>query len=168
MEAMDYYERKHELKNTDLEIRYHGTWNGNKGRMQIHLGQFMDEMSISKVRNLVKLIRENDTPDEELKIKDYVCFLYSSYDEFERIIQARIIGYEQKVKFAQIQVNDLVAYRNLCKKNTESYKNFSAQVKIAREELKQMKSHLSSEKANLNRQMREKNFLEKCLTVLQN
>ena len=50
----------------DLEIKY------EHGSMTIHLEEFLNCRSISKVRKLVKIIRSSYTPECEQQIKEFL------------------------------------------------------------------------------------------------
>lgn len=164
---MEYIEKAHELQMTDLEIKWSDCWNSNnRGHMTIHLGVFMDEMKVSDLKKLLKIIRSSDTPDEEQKIKEYCLFFTENRDEGVQEIQKRIMGYEQKVHFCEQQVKELVEYRDKFKKRSAEYKAASDKVKSAKNDLSLMKMHLSNAKANLNKYNRETVFLNKCLELL--
>ncbi len=62
----------------DLEIKY------EHGSMVIHLEKFLDCRSISKVKKLVKIIRNSFTPECEDKIREYV---EQEIEQFEPIQQ---------------------------------------------------------------------------------
>lgn len=70
----------------DLEIRY------ENGSMTVHLEEFLNIRSITKVRKLLKLIRSSFTPECEQQIKEFVQDWIEQFEqkqlETERYITA--------------------------------------------------------------------------------
>lgn len=60
----------------DLEIRY------ENGSMTVHLEEFLNIRSITKVRKLLKLIRSSFTPECEQQIKE---FIQEQAEQFEQV-----------------------------------------------------------------------------------
>ena len=60
----------------DLEIRY------ENGSMTVHLEEFLNIRSITKVRKLLKLIRSSFTPECEQQIKEFV---QEQAEQFEQV-----------------------------------------------------------------------------------
>ena len=58
----------------DLEIKY------EHGSMTIHLEEFLNCRSISKVRKLVKIIRSSYTPECEQQIKEFLQEWVEQYE----------------------------------------------------------------------------------------
>lgn len=172
----------------DLEIKY------ERGSMVIHLEEFMNCHGTSKVRKLVKIIRSSYTPECEDKIRGYA---EQEIEQFEsrQVENARyIIGYKQKVTFAEQQVNhtkqeiervtrDLKYYqalRDSHRKNTKVWKSCNEELKKQRERLKEPKDRLKEQKAelqhfknllrsrqsNFDRNVRNKEFYKKVLQII--
>lgn len=90
----------------DLEIKY------EHGSMVIHLEKFLDCRSISKVKKLVKIIRNSFTPECEDKIREYVEQEIEQFEPKQQENQRYIIGYTEKVKFCQKQLDNALHNRN--------------------------------------------------------
>lgn len=133
----------------DLEIRY------ENGSMTVHLEEFLNIRSITKVRKLLKLIRSSFTPECEQQIR-----------ETQHIISQIQTG----VKNSQL-------LRDSHRKNTKVWKNRNADVKKYRErlkeprntlkeqkkELKELKFLLRSRQQSFDRNIRNKDFYKKVL-----
>lgn len=158
----------------DLEIRY------ENGSMTVHLEEFLNIRSITKVRKLLKLIRSSFNPECEQQIKEFVQE-HSIYIE----------GYTQKVKYAEQQirqtkhcisqiqtgVKNSQLLRDSHRKNTKVWKDRNADVKKYRErlkeprntlkeqkkELKELKFLLRSRQQSFDRNIRNKDFYKKVL-----
>ena len=79
----------------DLEIKY------EHGSMTIHLEEFLNCRSISKVRKLVKIIRSSHTPECEQQIKEFLQEWVEQYELRQKENSLYITGYEQKVKYCE-------------------------------------------------------------------
>lgn len=101
----------------DLEIKY------EHGSMVIHLEKFLDCRSISKVKKLVKIIRNSFTPECEDKIREYVEQEIEQFEPKQQENQRYIIGYTEKVKFCQKQLDNALHNRNQYKKSTPLHKS---------------------------------------------
>ena len=101
----------------DLEIKY------EHGSMVIHLENFLDCRNISKVKKLVKIIRNSFTPECEDKIREYVEQEIEQFEPKQQENQRYIIGYTEKVKFCQKQLDNALYNRNQYKKSTPLHKS---------------------------------------------
>lgn len=144
-----------------LEIKY------ENGSMTIHLEQFLGCRSISKVKKLVKLIRQSYTPNESEKIVNFIEKSMETYEADLKLVKSKIIGYESKVKIAKSYLDKSIMYRGKCTRNSSPWKYHNNYVKQYREELKELQQLLREENKKLNNLKRNKIFYDDCLIVLQ-
>lgn len=169
----------------DLEIRY------ENGSMTVHLEEFFEYRSITKVRKLLKLIRSSFTPECEQQMKEFIQEQAEQFEWVQKEHSIYIEGYTQKVKYveqqirqtkhriSQIQrgVKNAQLLRDSYRKNTKAWKNCNADVKKYREhlkeprntlkeqkkELKELKFLLRSRQQSFDRNIRNKDFYKKVL-----
>lgn len=149
----------------DLEIKY------EHGSMVIHLEKFLDCRSISKVKKLVKIIRNSFTPECEDKIREYVEQEIEQFEPKQQENQRYIIGYTEKVKFCQKQLDNALHNRNQYKKSTPLYKSdgwehYNAYVKQFRQEMREIKALLRSRQSDFDKNIRNKEFYKKVLQII--
>lgn len=70
---------------TDIMIKY------NNGRMLIHLNEFYSCRNITKVKKLVKLIRQSYTPECEEQMKEYAQRRIKALDDLIAITKNKAI-----------------------------------------------------------------------------
>lgn len=169
----------------DLEIRY------ENGSMTVHLEEFLNIRSITKVRKLLKLIRSSFNPECEQQIKEFVQEQTEQFEQVQKEHSIYIEGYTQKVRYAEQQirqtkhiisqiqadVSKLQFIRDSHRKNTKVWKDCNADVKKHRErlkeprktlksqneELKELKSLLRSRQQSFDRNIRNNGFYKKVL-----
>ena len=169
----------------DLEIRY------ENGSMTVHLEEFLNIRSITKVRKLLKLIRSSFTPECEQQIKEFVQEQAEQFEQVQKEHSIYIEGYTQKIKVAEQQIRQtkhsisliqsgvakLQFIRDLHRKNTNVWKKCNANVKVMREhlkepreilkaqneELKELKILLRQRQSAFDRNIRNKDFYKKVL-----
>lgn len=83
----------------DLEIRY------ENGSITVHLEEFLNIRSITKVRKLLKLIRSSFNPECEQQIKEFVQEQTEQFEQVQKEHSIYIEGYTQKVKYAEQQIS---------------------------------------------------------------
>ena len=124
----------------DLEIRY------ENGSMTVHLEEFLNIRSITKVRKLLKLIRSSFTPECEQQIKEFIQEQAEQFEWVQKEHSIYIEGYTQKVKYveqqirqtkhriSQIQrgVKNAQLLRDSHRKNTKVWTNCNLTVKFYR------------------------------------
>lgn len=140
----------------DLKIKY------ENGSMTVHLENFLNCHSISKVKKLVKIIRSSFTPECEGTIREYI----EQFEARQREISKYIIGYTEKVKFCQAQLGNCTANRDKYKRNSDGWKHYNNHVKQFRQELKEMQSSLRSRQSEYDRNIRDKDFYKKVLEII--
>lgn len=134
----------------DLEIKY------ENGSMTVHLEEFLNIRSITKVRKLLKLIRSSFTPECEQQIKEFVQEQAEQFEWVQKEHSIYIEGYTQKVKYAEQQirqtkhrisqiqtgVKNAQLLRDSHRKNTKVWKNSNADVKKVQGTPERTKKHI--------------------------
>ena len=143
----------------DLEIKY------EHGSMVIHLEKFLDCRNISKVKKLVKIIKNSHTPECEDKIREYVEQEIEQFEPKQKENAKYIVGYTEKVKFCQKQLVNSIANRNRCKRNTDEWKHYNECVKQFRQEMREITALLRSRQSDFNKNIRNKEFYKKVLQI---
>lgn len=143
----------------DLEIRC------ENGSMTVHLEEFLNICSITKVRKLLKLIRSSFTPECEQQIKKFV----QDWIEQKQLENERYItGYEQKVSYCQKQLRGALYTRDGYKKSTPLHKSewwdrWNEEVNRCREKLAEVKTLLRFYRSQYNSNVRNKDFYKKVM-----
>lgn len=145
----------------DLQIKY------DNGSMVVHLEEFLGCRNITKFKKLVKLIQQSYTPDEINKILNHIEQFNENYELDQKVTQQKIVGYSEKVRFCERQINSCTVTRDLYKKKSENWVTFNDVLKERREELKQMQQLLRTEKQAFVKRQKDKAFFDKCSNVLQ-
>lgn len=97
---------------TDIEIKY------EHGSMVVHLENFLSDGKITKVRKLLKVIRQSYTPECEDQIKEFVMQRVTNKEQFHSDqvalagkitnIESNIDQLERRLKGATISRNEQV------------------------------------------------------------
>lgn len=145
----------------DLQIKY------KNGSMTVHLKEFLGMRKITKVRKLVKLIKESYTPEELGKIQEYIEQFNSTYAILQKTTQQEIAGYSSKVRFCETQITRCMTARDSCRKQSENWVTFNDNLKEHRRELKSIQCCLRNAKHEYTSRQKEKAFLDECSKVLQ-
>ncbi|MFI3236792.1 MAG: hypothetical protein R3Y47_02040 [Lachnospiraceae bacterium] len=143
----------------DLEIKY------KQGTMVVHLEEFLDYRNISKVRKLMCIIRSSYTPDEELKIKNYVQYEIEHFEQKQLELSRCIDGCEQKIRYNERCIYTASTYRSRYKKNTEAWKYHNEDLKKFRVEHKELKAQLRYSMQQYNRNIRNREFYKKIVEI---
>ena len=141
----------------DLEIKY------DNGSMIVHLDEFLNCRSISKFRKLVKLINQSANPDDIGKVRMFIEQEIKQLEPRQKENERYVIGYEEKVKFCQKQLENCIYNRERFKKNSSGWQHFNIHVKQFRQELREIKTLLSPQKSDRDKYIRSKQFYVKCL-----
>lgn len=144
----------------DLKIKY------ANGSMTVHLENFLNCRSISKVNKLVRIIRSSFTPECEDRIREYVEQEIEHFEPKQRENSKYIVGYTEKVKFCQVQLDNCIANRNKYKRNSDGWKHYNRFVNQFRQELKEIKSSLRSRRSDYDTNIRDKDFYRKVLEII--
>lgn len=144
----------------DLKIKY------ANGSMTVHLENFLNCRSISKVNKLVRIIRSSFTPECEDRIREYVEQEIEQFEPKQRENSKYIVGYTEKVKFCQVQLDNCIANRNKYKRNSDGWKHYNRFVNQFRQELKEIKSSLRSRRSDYDTNIRNRDFYRKVLEII--
>lgn len=151
----------------DIEIK----WNYGQGYMCVHLEAFLGGRSIARVRKLLKIIRTSDTPEVEQQLKEYVEQQLNMFELKQADVKRYIVGYTEKVRFSQKQLDNAMFNRDTYKRSTpkcrsDGWEHYNEFVKQFREELKEMKGMLTYWQREHTENVRNNDFLKKVLQVL--
>lgn len=143
---------------TDITIKY------DHGQMLIHLDRFLSDGKITKVRKLLKLIRQSYTPECEEQIKDHIQYRMEGLDNITMITENRIDRNKAEVKDAEMNVQHWLYLRSQHKKGSNGYKRYMTNVKESRDTLKEKKADLRSAEKEYKDSIRDKEFFSKLLS----
>lgn len=101
---------------TDITIKY------DHGQMLIHLDRFLSDGKITKVRKLLKLIRQSYTPECEEQIKEYIqqCGV-TDKDKFHNsqvALAGKITNIKSNIYILENRLKAATFNRNMLKKST--------------------------------------------------
>lgn len=138
----------------------------NAGTMTIAIDRFLEIRSMAKFRKLLKIIRTSNTPEVENDIKSYIVEYLADVDKrivfhANKSVDARTEYHEQEAV-----LNALIKRRSLHRKNTKIYKNISEKVKEQREKMKHSKNVWKSQEKLFDSAIKNKDFYEKCLELI--
>lgn len=150
---------------TDIIIKYQE--DSGKGIMTVHLEEFLSCRSISNVRKLMKLINQYGDGSEVQKILNIIEQFKDSYEVDQKLNASKIVGYTDKIKFTDRQIQNLVSNRSRFKKGSDSWKHYNKLVEEQREELRSLKTSLFTAKSDFNNNERLKKFYDSCSKVMQ-
>lgn len=154
--------------NTILDFK--GKWDSY--HMVVDLTKFMETRSITRMRKLVKYIRESDTPEELTKISDWIQDFLGSYESDQRDRKRLIDLYVRKVKFLEIKLDRDIRLRDnlqhyiTFRKVNPDYAEVNKRVKAVRGELKRTKEQIRYTEREYNRCERMKDFVTKVSEVI--
>ncbi len=146
----------------DLQIKF------ENGSMVVHLEEFLDARNITNVRKLLKIIRRSYTPECEQQIREFIENGFEELDEKQAEIRRYVIGYEQKIRYCQGQLEYVLHVRDSYKKSTPLYRSeewgkWNEKVKVAKGELAELKKSLRSYESGYNRNIKNRGFYKKVL-----
>ena len=144
----------------DLEIKY------DHGVMVIHLEEFLECRSISKVRKLVKVIQRSHTPELIEQMQQDVKEGVAGADAAARIAAKNTVNLTEKKKALE---RDIIMYKDMrskFKKSQNGWDKYNKLLKRDREELKATKQVLSSETRTFSECIKNKVFYEKLLSEI--
>lgn len=144
----------------DLNIKY------KNGSMVVHLEELLSTRNISKIRKLIKVIQNSDTPNEIENVQTYIEQFNDNYDASQMLTQKEITGYSQKISFSQHQLEVSLNNREKYPKKSDGYKHYNQSVKNNREELRRMKMELRSKQQELSSREKEKQFLGRVSEII--
>lgn len=104
---------------------------------------------------------------EVQKILNIIEQFNDSYEVDQKLNKNKIVGYTDKVKSTDRQIQNLVNNRSRFKKSSDGWKHYNELVKEQREEMRQLKACLFAAKSSFNQNERLHIFYDKCLIVMQ-
>lgn len=136
------------------------------GVMSVNLKEFLSCRSISKVKKLVKIIRESFTPNCEMQIREFVEQEIEQYEPRRKDAERHIVGYRQKVDYLDSYIYTASAYRDRYKKNSTPWKHHNDDLKRFKEEQRELKKQLISWQRKLNENQKNQEFYMKVLEII--
>lgn len=127
---------------TELKI----TWNYGKGKMQVDTNAFLLMRNTAKVRKLLKIIRESDTPEQEKVLKEQIEQFLSTTGGVKKAYATKAVDWgtkaaeeRQKLEKIQSELERVAAHRNTQKRNSSPWKYWNEQMKEVKSRVKQQK-----------------------------
>lgn len=154
--------------NTILD--FNGKWDSY--HMVVDLTKFMETRSITRMRKLMRYIRESDTPEELTKISDWIQDFLGRYESDQRDRKRLIDLYVRKVKFLEIELDRGIHLRDnlqhyiTFRKVNPDYAEVNERVNVVREELKRTKEQIRYTEREYIRCERMKDFVTKVSEVI--
>lgn len=130
---------------TELTIRY----NYGRGTMRINADEFLSMRSTAKIKKLLKIIRESDTPEQEEAFMVYVKQLLSGMDEKKRFHANAAVDWGTKASEREAELGTLQAELEKALAYREAYKKNSTPWKLMGEAVKEAKGKVSDAKAKV-------------------
>ena len=151
---------------TDITIKY------DHGQMLIHLDRFLSDGKITKVRKLLKLIRQSYTPECEERIKEYIqqCGV-TDKDKFHTsqvALAGKITNIKSNIYILENRLKAATFNRNMLKKSTPIHKNeewekWNEQVKDCRKSLRESKILLTVVNQEYKQNIKNRVFYQKVM-----
>lgn len=145
-------------------MEIHIKW--DSGSMTVRLENFLSCRNISKVRKLVNIIRESFTPECEGQIREFIEQELEQYEPRQKEVSRYIVGYTEKVKFCQKQLDNSTYNRDRFRRKSEGWEHYNDHVKEYRDELREMKLQLRSYQKQFNQGMKNREFYMKVLEII--
>lgn len=150
---------------TDIEIKY------EHGSMVVHLENFLSDGKISKVRKLLKVIRQSYTPECEDQIKEFVTQRVTNKEQFHSdqvALAGKITNIESNIDQLERRLKGATISRNAFKKSTPIHKNkdwemWNEQVSYIRESLRESKKILAAVNREYKQNIKDRSFYKKVI-----
>lgn len=136
------------------------------GSMVIDLEKFLSCRSISKVKKLVNIIRGSCTPECEKQIKEFIVQELEQYEPRQKEVSRYIVGYTEKVKFNERQLDNCMNSRDRFKRKSDGWEHYNSHVKAFRDELKEMKAALRTYQRKSDNEKKNRDFYMKVLEII--
>lgn len=95
------------MKHTVLDFK--GKWDNY--HMTIDLTKFMQDRGVTRMKKLIKYIRESETPEELEKIKAWMDDFLETYEDKQKEKSKEMSAYVIKVKYCEKELNKEVKIR---------------------------------------------------------
>lgn len=140
---------------TDITIKY------DHGQMLIHLDRFLSDGKITKVRKLLKLIRQSYTPECGVTDKD-------KFHNSQVALAGKITNIESNIYILENRLKAATFNRNMLKKSTPIHKNeewekWNEQVKDCRKSLRESKILLTVVNQEYKQNIKNRVFYQKVM-----
>lgn len=136
------------------------------GSMIIYLEKFLYCRSVSKVKKLVNIIRDSDTPECKKQIREFIEQELEQYEPRQKEVYRYIASYTEKVKFCEKQLNNCIKGRGMFKQKSDGWKHYNSHVKAFRNELKEMKAALRTYQRKSDNEKKNRDFYMKVLEII--
>lgn len=134
--------------------------------MTVQLENFLSCRSIAKVRKLVRIIRESNTPECEEKIREFIEQELEQYEPEQKDTNRYIVGYTEKVNFYQKQLDISIRSRDGFKRKSEGWEQCNEHVKAYQDILRDMKLQLRSYQKQFDQRVKNREFYRKVLEII--
>lgn len=150
---------------TDIEIKY------EHGSMVVHLENFLSDGKITKVRKLLKVIRQSYTPECEDQIKEFVMQRVKNKEQFHSdqvALAGKITNIESNIDQLERRLKGATISRNAFKKSTQIHKNkdwemWNEQIISIRESLRESKNFLAAVNREYKQNVKDRAFYKKVI-----
>lgn len=150
---------------TDIEIKY------EHGSMVVHLENFLSDGKITKVRKLLKVIRQSYTPECEDQIKEFVMQRVTNKEQFHSdqvALAGKITNIESNIDQLERRLKGATISRNAFKKSTQIHKNkdwemWNEQIISIRESLRESKKILAAVNREYKQNVKDRAFYKKVI-----
>lgn len=150
---------------TDIEIKY------EHGSMVVHLENFLSDGKITKVRKLLKVIRQSYTPECEDQIKEFVMQRVTNKEQFHSdqvALAGKITNIESNIDKLERRLKGATISRNAFKKSTQIHKNkdwemWNEQIISIRESLRESKKILAAVNREYKQNVKDRAFYKKVI-----
>lgn len=150
---------------TDIEIKY------EHGSMVVHLENFSSDGKITKVRKLLKVIRQSYTPECEDQIKEFVMQRVTNKEQFHSdqvALAGKITNIESNIDQLERRLKGATISRNAFKKSTQIHKNkdwemWNEQIISIRESLRESKKILAAVNREYKQNVKDRAFYKKVI-----
>jgi hypothetical protein len=137
--------------------------------MTIHLEAFLECRKLSKVRKLVKIIRESYTPECLEQMQQFITDYLGDEEQFSadlRSLANKGVNARTKAKELEEPLNRAVNARKMYKRKSPQYERLNEQVKQYRKEIAQNNAVYHSSVQQFNRMQRNREFYKKALEII--
>lgn len=145
---------------TDLRIE------NDRGKMIIHLEEFLSCRSISKVKKLLKIIQRSYTPEVADQMRWHIENRVNGLDALMKVSANQCVRLKEEVSNIQNDVNVWKSQRDRNTKNSSPYKYYNDKLKVSREKLRDAKKSLNTVKCEFDNHAKDKVFFEKLLSEI--
>lgn len=135
--------------------------------MMINLDEVMKDKNITRLRKIIKCIRESDNPDEIGKIRMWMDKFLAESDEAQMCRLDRKKDYEREIQQKEVELNQAVLLRKKTKRwesfgiESREYRKVNEYVKYIRTRIKGLKSNVRKAEKDFDEHLKMKQFVQK-------